>query len=47
MEAGYVKIMMKNGKFLDEEIRGAEPISNGDIKFWENILNPVLDVLAN
>ena len=37
----------ENGKFLDEEIRGAEPISNGDIKFWENILNPVLDVLAN
>ena len=37
----------EDGKFLDEEIRGAEPISNGDIKFWENILNPVLDVLAN
>ena len=37
----------KDGKFLDEEIRGAEPISNGDTKFWENILNPVLEVLAN
>lgn len=37
----------KNGKFLDEEIRGAEPISNGDTKFWENILNKVLDVLSN
>ena len=37
----------ENGKFLDEEIRGAEPISNGDTKFWENILNPVLEVLAN
>ena len=24
----------KDGKFLDEEIRGAEPISNGDTKFW-------------
>ena len=37
----------KNGTFLDEEIRAAEPISNGDIKFWENILNQVLEVLAN
>ena len=37
----------KDGKFLDEEIRGAEPISNGDTKFWEDILNPVLEVLAN
>lgn len=37
----------ENGKFLDEEIRGAEPISNGDTKFWENILNQVLEVLAN
>ena len=37
----------ENGKFLDEEIRGAEPISNGDTKFWEDILNPVLEVLAN
>ena len=37
----------KDGKFLDEEIRGAEPISNGDVKFWENILNKVLDVLSN
>jgi len=37
----------KNGTFLDEEIRAAEPISNGDTRFWEDILNPVLDVLAN
>lgn len=37
----------KDGKFLDEEIRGAEPISNGDAKFWKNILNQVLDVLSN
>ena len=37
----------EDGKFLDEEIRGAEPISNGDTKFWENILNQVLEVLAN
>jgi len=37
----------KNGTFLDEEIRGAEPISNGDTRFWEDILNPVLEVLAN
>jgi len=37
----------KDGKFLDEEIRAAEPISNGDTRFWEDILNPVLEVLAN
>ena len=47
MEVGYAGIMIRDGKFLDEEIRGAEPISNGDTKFWENILNPVLEVLAN
>ena len=35
----------KDGKFIDEEIRGAEPISNGNPRFWENILNQVLDVL--
>ena len=32
-------------KFIDEEIRGAEPISNGNPRFWENILNQVLDIL--
>lgn len=36
----------KNGKFLDEEIRASEPVSNGNPKFWENILNQVLDVLV-
>ena len=35
----------KDGKFIDEEIRGAEPISNGNPRFWENILNQVLDIL--
>ncbi|WP_029759505.1 MULTISPECIES: toxin-antitoxin system YwqK family antitoxin [Fusobacterium] len=36
----------ENGKFIDEEIRGAEPISNGDTKFWENILNENLSILS-
>ena len=36
----------KDGKFLDEEIRASEPVSNGNPKFWENILNQVLDVLV-
>ncbi len=36
----------ENGKFIDEEIRGAEPISNGDAKFWENILNENLSILS-